>query len=108
MSDLIRAVVQHLGYFDDVLLTLAETLFPPLPSEVIIPLAGLEAQRSAMSLPVVIVAGTLGGMLGNSFWYWVARRLGLARLRPLVEQQRRWRNRSLTQKTGCLPGPDRP
>jgi len=51
------------------LLTLAETLFPPLPSEVIIPLAALEAQRSAMSLPGIIAAGTLGSMLGNSFWY---------------------------------------
>ena len=90
MSDLIRAVVQHLGYFGVALLTLAETLFPPLPSEVIIPLAGLEAQRAAMSLPGVIAAGTLGSMAGNVFWYGVARRLGLARLRPLVERHGRW------------------
>lgn len=90
MSDLIRSVVQHLGYFGVVLLTLAETIFPPLPSEVIIPLAGLEAQRAAMSLPGVIIAGTCGSMLGNAFWYWLARRLGLVRLRPLVERHGHW------------------
>jgi len=90
MVDLIRWIVQHLGYLGVALLTVSETIFPPLPSEVIIPVAGLEAQRGAMSLPGVIIAGTAGTMLGNAIWYWLARRLGLLRFKPLVDRYGRW------------------
>ncbi|MBV9548175.1 MAG: DedA family protein [Alphaproteobacteria bacterium] len=90
MVDFIRWLVQHFGYLGVFLLTLAETVFPPLPSEVIIPVAGLEAQRGAMSLPGVIAAGTAGTMAGNLFWYLLARRLGLRRFKPLVDRYGRW------------------
>ena len=90
MVDLIQWLVRHLGYLGVGVLTLAETVFPPLPSEVIIPVAGLEAQRGALSLPGVIVAGTAGTMLGNLFWYGLARRLGLMRFKPLVDRYGRF------------------
>ena len=44
MTDLIGWILGQCGYLGVALLTLAETVFPPLPSEVIIPLAALEAQ----------------------------------------------------------------
>jgi len=90
MADLIRWIVEHLGYPGVALLTFAETIFPPLPSEVIIPLAGLEAQRGAMSLLGVIIAGTAGTMLGNTIWYCLARNFGLLRFKPLVDRYGRW------------------
>ena len=83
-------IVEQLGYAGVALLTLAETVFPPLPSEVIIPLAGMEAQRRGLNLGGVILAGSLGSMAGNLLWYALARRLGLQRLKPLVDRHGRW------------------
>ena len=68
----------------------AETIFPPLPSEVIMPLAGMDAGRGAMALPGVIAAGTMGAMVGNIIWYLAARALGVDRLKPIVCRWGRW------------------
>jgi len=67
-----------------------ETIFPPIPSEVVMPLAGVVAARGHMSLALVIGAGTLGSMAGNLLWYWLARWLGTERLRPLIGAYGRW------------------
>nr|WP_194443572.1 DedA family protein [Pseudoroseomonas aerophila] len=67
-----------------------ENLFPPIPSELIMPLAGFVAARGGMSLWLAILAGTLGSVIGNGVWYEVARRVGSARLRRLVERHGRW------------------
>src|SRR4051812_32138638 len=90
MTGIIGWIIGQCGYLGVALLTLAETVFPPLPSEVIIPLAGLEAQRRGLSLAGVVIAGTAGSMAGNLFWYGLALRLGLPRFRPLVERHGRW------------------
>ncbi len=90
MTDAIGWLVAQFGYGGIVLLTLAETVFPPLPSEIIIPLAAYQAQRSGMNLAGVILAGTLGSMAGNMIWFALAWRFGMARLRRLVERHGRW------------------
>jgi membrane protein DedA with SNARE-associated domain len=84
--DLIDAI-GPLGIF---FLMLLETVFPPIPSEVIMPLAGLRAAEGEFSLTAVIVAGTLGAMAGNVFWYAVARAIGLGRFRILIRRYGRW------------------
>jgi membrane protein DedA with SNARE-associated domain len=75
------------------LLTFAETVFPPIPSEVILPLSGFLAQQGAMSFVLVLVAATLGAYLGAVLLYWLGRRVGeertirgLAKL-PLVDRR---------------------
>jgi membrane protein DedA with SNARE-associated domain len=90
MTGMVQWLVTHLGYGGIVLLTLAETLFPPLPSEVIIPLAAVSAQRAGLTLWGAIVAATLGSLAGNLFWFALAWRFGMARLRRLVERHGRW------------------
>lgn len=84
-------VVQALGATGVGLLTVLETVFPPLPSEVILPLAGYLAERGRMSLVAVLVAATLGALVGSWVLYGIGARLGrersatlLARL-PLVD-----------------------
>ncbi|MBC2778252.1 DedA family protein [Parasphingopyxis sp. GrpM-11] len=67
-----------------------ETVFPPIPSEIVMPLAGLEAQRGSISLLGGILAGTAGAMAGNFFWYSLARRIGKNRFKPLVERHGRF------------------
>ncbi len=78
------------GYAGVFLLMLLETLFPPLPSEVILPLAGMRSGQGAMALPGVIAAATAGAMLGNYFWYVVARRVNHERFRRFIDRRGRW------------------
>lgn len=61
------------------LFTLLETVFPPIPSEVILPLAGFLAQQGTLSLPLVIVTSTLGAYLGALVLYALGAKLGLER-----------------------------
>ncbi len=84
MSEWLIDLIEQAGYIGVALLMLAETLFPPIPSEVIMPLAGLKAAQDGLSLAGVIVAGTLGATLGNIFWYVVARWLGYVRFERLT------------------------
>jgi len=67
-----------------------ENLFPPIPSELIMPLAGFVAAEGRMSLVLAIIAGTAGSVVGNGVWYEVARRIGSTRIRRLVGRYGRW------------------
>ncbi|PHK95131.1 alkaline phosphatase [Pseudoroseomonas rhizosphaerae] len=67
-----------------------ENLFPPIPSELIMPLAGFAAAEGDMSLVAAILAGTAGSVIGNGVWYEVARGIGSKRIRPLVARYGRW------------------
>lgn len=90
MVGLVQWFVVNLGYAGIVLLTFAETVFPPLPSEVIIPLAAVSGQRTGMNVWGVIAAGALGSMIGNMVWFALAWRFGMVRFRRLVERHGRW------------------
>jgi membrane protein DedA with SNARE-associated domain len=90
MTEWITRLIEQAGYLGVAFLMFLETVFPPIPSEVIMPMAGLEAQRGHLSLPGVIAAGTAGAMLGNSFWYLLARALGIERFRPFILRWGRW------------------
>lgn len=90
MSDWIQRLIADGGYFGLFLLMLAETVFPPIPSEVIMSMAGLQAAKGILSLPSAILSGSAGAMLGNLLWYLAARWLGMDRLRPLIERHGRW------------------
>jgi membrane protein DedA with SNARE-associated domain len=90
MTDWIGRLIAEGGYLGVALLMFIETIFPPIPSEVIMPLAGIEAARGSMSIWGVIASGTTGAMLGNTAWYFLARALGVDRLRPFVRRWGRW------------------
>lgn len=90
MADWIESIVRGMGYAGIALMMLLETVFPPVPSEVVMPLAGLEAQQGAVTIWGAVLAGTAGAMTGNVFWYWLARTIGLERLEPLVRRYGRF------------------
>ena len=71
-------------------LTLVETVFPPIPSEVVMPLAGIAAARGEVTLAGAVAAGIAGSMGGNILLYVIARRLGAARFERWVEAHGRW------------------
>ena len=72
------------------LLMVLENLFPPIPSEVIMPLAGFTAARGQMPILGVILAGTPGSIAGNAVWFELARAYGKSRTRALAERYGHW------------------
>ena len=73
MSDWVIRLIQQSGYLGVGFLMFLETIFPPIPSEVIMPVAGMAAAEGKMNFPMVVAAGTAGAMLGNIVWYLAAR-----------------------------------
>ena len=90
MSDWIVRLIEQSGYLGVAFLMFLETVFPPIPSEVIMSIAGVTAGQGKLSLGWVIVAGTSGAMLGNILWYLAARALGIGRLKPIIHRWGRW------------------
>lgn len=90
MTEWITDLIAQMGYFGIALLMFLENLFPPIPSEVIMPMAGFTAAGGELSLAGVLIAGTLGTLAGALFWYFVARRVTEARLRAWLERHGRW------------------
>lgn len=88
--DWITQAVERSGYFGIFLLMLAENLFPPIPSEVIMPLAGFTAARGQMSILGVILAGSLGSVAGNAVWFELARVYGSERMHRLARRFGCW------------------
>ena len=90
MSDWIVRLIEQSGYLGVAFLMFLETVFPPIPSEVIMSIAGVAAGQGKLNLGWVIAAGTAGAMLGNILWYLAARALGIVRLRPIIHRYGRW------------------
>ena len=90
MSDWVIRLIEQSGYLGVGFLMFLETIFPPIPSEVIMPVAGVAAGQGKMALWAVIASGTSGAMLGNIVWYLAARALGITRLEPIIRRWGRW------------------
>lgn len=90
MFDWITNLVSTMGWIGVALLMFIENVFPPIPSELIMPLAGFNAARGGTSLPAVIAAGSAGSLAGAYLWYWIGRRIGHDRLCSLSQRHGRW------------------
>lgn len=86
MTDWIIQTITELGYVGIFLVMLAESLFPPIPSELIIPFAGFAAANGDLNLILVIVTATLGAVVGMLPWYFAGRIFGLERVRWLADK----------------------
>lgn len=53
-----------------------DNLFPPIPSEIVLPMAGLAASQGRFSLAGALFATTAGSVLGACFMYWLGRLFG--------------------------------
>lgn len=79
-------VMEAIGAPGAGLLVALENLFPPLPSEVILPLAGFTASRGSFSLAEALFWTTLGSVVGAIALYWIGAALGRRRLRAIVDR----------------------
>jgi membrane protein DedA with SNARE-associated domain len=86
----VQDVIESLGYVGVALLVVIENLFPPIPSEIVLPFAGFVAQRGDASVTLMIVAATVGSVVGALVLYGVAAAIGPQRLRTIVERFGRW------------------
>lgn len=80
MFEIITTWMSSLGHWGVAALMLAENIFPPIPSELVMPLAGFLSAQGALWLPVAILAGTVGSVLGALMWYYIGLWIGEARL----------------------------
>ncbi len=83
-------IVSQGGYLGIFLLMLAENVFPPIPSELIMPLAGFVAARGELNIILVILAGTAGSVVGALPWYYAGALFGKDRLKRLAARHGRW------------------
>lgn len=90
MFDWITRFVQQTGYFGIAVLMFAENVFPPIPSELIMPLAGFTAAQGKLNIFFVVISGWVGSLVGALFWYYIGLRVGLDRLKRFAADHGRW------------------
>ena len=80
------SVIEALGPVGVGLLVALENLFPPIPSEVVLPVAGYVASQGGMSLTWAIVAATIGAVVGAWALYGLGAWVGRERIRRWLER----------------------
>ncbi|WYL92728.1 MAG: DedA family protein [Gloeotrichia echinulata IR180] len=95
MLEWITNTINSLGYWGIALLMFLENLFPPIPSELIMPLAGFTASPyqpggAKLNIIGVFIAGVLGSVLGALIWYYPGKLLGEQRLKDLADKHGKW------------------
>jgi len=90
MFDKVVEIVSAFGYLGVFALMLLENIFPPIPSELIMPLAGFVAARGELNFAGVIVAGTAGSVVGALPWYYAGAKLGQERVKRLAKRWGHW------------------
>ncbi|HEX7095154.1 MAG TPA: DedA family protein [Acidimicrobiales bacterium] len=84
LSDWVTDVIDKLGYVGVALLVALENLFPPIPSEIVLPFAGFVARDGDATLAGMIAAATIGSTAGALVLYGIAAAIGPDRLRAIV------------------------
>ncbi len=90
LTEWVTSVIETLGYVGVALLVALENLFPPIPSEVVLPFAGFVASDGDASLPGMIVAATIGSTAGALALYAIAGAIGPVRLKALTLHYGKW------------------
>ncbi len=90
MTKFIMNLISSGGYFGIVFLMFVENVFPPIPSEFIMPLAGFMVAQDKLSLVGIIIAGTAGATLGALPLYYLGAKLGEEKLKNFAERHGKW------------------
>ena len=90
MLSWIENLLSSLGYVGVAFLMTVENVFPPIPSELIMPLAGFSATQGDLTLLGVIIAGTVGSVLGALPLYYLGALFGEERLTRWADRYGKW------------------
>ncbi len=107
MFDFITGWIAAGGVWAVGLLMLVENVFPPIPSELIMPMAGYLAADGRMSALGVVIAGTIGSVLGAMVWFWLAKLVGQTRFLALIDRYGFWLTLSREEAERALAWFDR-
>ena len=103
LANWVQDVINQFGYLGVALLVVIENVFPPIPSEIVLPFAGFVAQQGASALNAtadaaqsdttvvgMMIAATIGSVVGALILYFVSAAIGPERLRAFVERFGKW------------------
>ncbi len=90
MIDFIVDFISRTGYLGVFFLMALENIFPPIPSEMIMPFAGFVSSKGDLNVVGVLLAGTAGSVAGALPWYYAGKRLGRERLTRAASKYGRW------------------
>ncbi|OYY62662.1 MAG: alkaline phosphatase [Burkholderiales bacterium 28-67-8] len=90
MAEWIIDLIQQYGYPAVAALMFLENIFPPLPSELIMPFAGFVGARGKLDPFWVVLCGTFGSLAGTIPWYFAGRAVGIERMHRWAGRHGRW------------------
>ncbi len=90
MTEWITNTMNSLGYWGIGFLMFLENLFPPIPSELIMPLAGFTVAQGKMAFIPAVIAGVVGTVLGAFPWYYIGKLVSEERLEHLADKYGKW------------------
>ena len=90
MTDRLIELVDAWGYLGVAIAMFLENVFPPIPSEIVLPFAGFVAQRGDASVWGMLVAATIGSVVGAWILYGVSALIGPERLRVFIVRYGKW------------------
>jgi membrane protein DedA with SNARE-associated domain len=90
LTDWATDIVERLGYLGVAMLVALENVFPPIPSEVVLGLAGYTASQGDAWVVGMIIAATIGSVLGAWILYGLAAAIGPVRVRAIVLRYGTW------------------
>ncbi|MEG3438965.1 DedA family protein [Pannus brasiliensis CCIBt3594] len=90
MTEWITNTMTTMGYLGIALLMFLENLFPPIPSELIMPLAGFTVHEGKMSFLPAVIAGVVGTVIGALPWYYIGRIVDEAKIERLADKYGKW------------------
>ena len=86
----VTQIMDRIGYWGIGVLMFAENLFPPIPSELIMPLAGFNISQGTMAWGPAVIAGTLGTVAGALPWYYLGKAFTAQRLANWADRYGKW------------------
>lgn len=84
MQDFILTIMNQFGYIGVFLLIAIENVFPPIPSEVILLFGGFMTTYTKLNIILMIVAATLGSLLGAIILYYIGKIFNKERLKKII------------------------
>lgn len=90
LADWVTDVIGRIGYVGVALLVALENVFPPIPSEIVLPFAGFTARDGKATLWGMVIAATIGSIVGALVLYGIAAWIGPDRLDRFLVRYGKW------------------
>lgn len=86
MEEWIFNIIENYGYLGVFLIIVIENVFPPIPSEIVLPFSGFMTTKTELSVAMMIAVSTAGSVVGGTILYYIGTILDVERLEKLVDR----------------------